>query len=416
MQAEIRDNLGNPIQLEQLYRNNRIAFKKAFNSIYIDIHENTSAQIWHERLNFEKDGVSWGSGRELMLVAAISFLAGLLAKFPEFFDLKPERFYSRNIAFIVFPFLTAYFSWKQKLPLKTVAISSFIMVASALYMNVLPDNDKSDTLILACIHLPLFLWTLLGFAYAGGTLKNDQGRLNFLRYNGDLVVMTTIILIAGGGLTGITLGLFNLIDLKIEQFYFQHIAIWGLAAAPIVGTYLVQSNPQLVNMVSPVIAKVFTPLVFITLVIYLIAVIYTGKDPYNNREFLLLFNVLLIGVMAIILFSIAGTAQSTESRINTLMLCGLSTVTILLNGIALSAILFRISEWGLTPNKLAILGGNLLILTHLLLITYRLIRTLTLTDRTEMEPVERSLTSFLPLYGLWASVVTFIFPILFSFR
>lgn len=414
MQAEIRDNLGNPVQLEQLYRNNRIAFKRAFNLIYADIQEDTSAQIWHERLNFEKDGISWGSSRELMIVITLSFLAGVLAKFPEFFALKPEHFYSRNIAFIVFPCLTAYFSWKQKLSLKTVAISSFIMVASALYMNVLPDNDKSDTLILACIHLPLFLWTILGFTYAGGNLKNDQGRMNFLRYNGDLVVMTTLILIAGGGLTGITLGLFNLIDLKIEKFYFQHIAIWGLAAAPIVGTYLVQSNPQLVNMVSPVIAKVFTPLVFVTLVIYLVAVIYTGKDPYNNREFLLLFNLLLIGVMAIILFSIAGTAQSTVSRLNTLMLCGLSMVTILLNGIALSAILFRISEWGLTPNKLAILGGNLLILTHLLLITYRLIRTL--TNRTEMEPVERSLASFLPIYGLWASVVTFIFPILFSFK
>ena len=414
MQAEIRNNLSNPVQLEQLYRKNRIAFKKAFNSIYADIQENTSAQIWHERLNFEKDSISWGSGRELMIVVAISFLAGLLAKFPDFFDLKPEHFYSRNIAFIVFPFLTAYFSWKQKLPLKTMVISSFVMVASALYMNVLPDNDKSDTLVLACIHLPLFLWTLLGFAYAGGTLKNDQGRLNFLRYNGDLVVMTTIILIAGGGLTGITLGLFNLIDLKIEQFYFQHIAIWGLAAAPIVGTYLVQSNPQLVNMVSPIIAKVFTPLVFITLVIYLIAVIYTGKDPYNNREFLLIFNLLLIGVMAIILFSVAGTAQSSVSRINTLMLCGLSIVTILLNGIALSAILFRISEWGITPNKLAILGGNLLILTHLLIITYRLIKTI--NDRDEMEQVERRLASFLPIYGLWASVVTFLFPILFAFK
>ncbi|GAB3786671.1 DUF4153 domain-containing protein [Spirosoma horti] len=349
-----------------------------------------------------------------MVVIALSFLAGLLAKFPNFFGINPEYFYSRTIAFIVFPFLTAYFSWKQKLPLKTVAISSFVMVASALYMNILPDNDKSDTLKLACLHLPLFLWTMLGFTYAGGNLQNDQGRLDFLRYNGDLVVMTTLILIAGGGLTGITLGLFGLIDLKIEKFYFQHIAIWGLAAAPIVGTYLVQSNPQLVNRVSPVIANVFTPLVFVTLVIYLVAVIYTGKDPYSNREFLLLFNLLLIGVMAIILFSIAGTAQNTGSRLNTLMLCGLSIVTILLNGIALSAILFRISEWGLTPNKLAILGGNLLILTHLLLITYRLIRTV--NDRHELERVERSLPAFLPIYGLWASVVTFLFPVLFGFK
>lgn len=414
MEAQIKNNLGNPVQLEQLYRSNRIAFRKAFNRMYPDIQENISAQIWHERLNVEKDAISWGSGPEWMVVLVASFLAGLLAKFPNFFAIDPEHFYTRNIGFIIFPVLTAYFWWKQKRPARPLLISFLFILAAAAYINLLPDNPQSDTLILACIHLPLFLWTILGFAYAGGKLTNDQGRLDFLRYNGDLVVMTTLILIAGGALTGITLGLFNLIDLKIGKFYFQHIGIWGLAAAPMVGTYLVQSNPQLVNMVSPVIAKVFTPLVFVTLVIYLIAVIYTGKDPYNNREFLLIFNVLLIGVMALIVFSIAGTAKSAESRLNTLMLCGLSIVTIVLNGVALSAILFRISEWGLTPNKLAILGGNLLILTNLLFITYRLIRTV--NDHSEIEQVERSLASFLPIYGLWAMLVTFFFPLLFSFR
>ncbi|GAB3717937.1 hypothetical protein [Spirosoma lituiforme] len=414
MEAEIRNNLGNPVQLEHLYRNNSAVFKSAFNRMYTDIRENRTAQIWHERLNYEKDAIAWGSGRELMVVLVASLLAGLLAQFPDFFALRPDYFYSRNIAFIVFPVLAAYFAWKQRLSLPNRLIGASVILASALYMNVLPADDTSDTLLLACIHLPLVLWTLLGFAYTGGQLKNDQGRLHFLRYNGDLVVMTTLILIAGGGLTAITLGLFNLIDLKIETFYFQHIALWGLAAAPMVGTYLVQSNPQLVNMVSPVIAKVFTPLVFVTLVIYLIAVVFTGKDPYNNRDFLLLFNGLLVGVMALILFSVAGTAATSSSRLTILLLCGLAIVTILLNGIALSAILFRISAWGLTPNKLAILGGNLLILTNLVLITYRLIKTV--NDRTQLERVEQRIVSFLPIYGLWAAVVTFLFPLLFHFR
>jgi len=59
---------------------------------------------------------------------------------------------------------------------------------------------------------------------------------------------------------------------------------------------------------------VFTPLVLTTLVIYLIAVIGTGKDPYNDRDFLLIFNLLLIGVMAIILFSIAETSKNSDSK------------------------------------------------------------------------------------------------------
>jgi hypothetical protein len=226
--------------------------------------------------------------------------------------------------------------------------------------------------------------------------------------------MTTLILIAGGLFTAITLGLFELIDLRIEDFYFQHIAIWGLAAAPIVGTYLVQTNPHLVNKVSPVIAKIFTPIVLVTLTIYLIAVIYTDKSPYNDREFLLMFNILLIAVMAIILFSIAEISNESANKLNSFMLFGLSLVTIVLNGIALSAILFRITEWGMTPNRLAVLGANILILINLLFVSFSLYKMLRNGDGSEK--VERNITSFLPVYVIWIMIVTFLFPVIFGFN
>lgn len=248
----------------------------------------------------------------------------------------------------------------------------------------------------------------------GDRLRDLQKRLEFLKYNGDLVVMTTIILIAGGLLTGITLGLFSLIDLNIEDFYFEYIAIWGLAASPIFGTYLVRTNPHLVNKVSPVISKVFTPLLLVTLVIYLSAVIITGQDPYNDREFLLIFNVLLIGVMALIFFSVAESSKQSGNKIGKLILLGLSIVTIVVNGIALSAIVFRISEWGITPNRLAVLGGNILILTNLLIVTFRQFQAM--RDKTKSELVENSIASFLPIYIVWTILVVFLFPMLFNFE
>ena len=234
-----------------------------------------------------------------------------------------------------------------------------------------------------------------------------------LRPNGDLVVMTAIILIAGILLTMITLGLFSLINVRIEG-YFEYIVTFGLSASPIVGTYLVQQNPQLVNKVSPVIAKVFAPLVLITLIIYLTAVISTGKDPYNDREFLLIFNMLLIGVMAIILFSIAEKYNQSNSKIGTFLLLGLSIVTVIINGIALSAIVFRISEWGITPNRLAVLGGNILILINLIIVTINLFKTLKKNE--QIENVEKSIATFLPIYSVWTVIVVFLFPILFGFK
>jgi hypothetical protein len=414
MKDEIISNIQNPRQLEALYRDNKAIFRRSFNSVYQDIKENVTAQIWYERLNFERNDISWGTRNELVFVLIASFLAGLIAKIPEFTAIDPEYFYPRNIAFIVFPLLSAYFIWKQKVEVKKVAFIIITILMAALYINILPDNRTSDTLTLACIHLPLFLWTVLGFAFVGDKINNYQKRLDFLRYNGDLIVMTAIILLAGGLLAGITVGLFSLIDVRIQELYFQYVGIWGLAAAPILGTYLVQTNPHLVNKVSPIIAKVFTPLVLATLVIYLIAVIYTGKDPYNDREFLIIFNLLLVGVMALILFSIIESSKNSVGKTETLLLLALAVMTIVINGIALSAIVFRISEWGITPNRLAVLGGNLLILSNLLLVTYRLFRTI--NNPNEIETVENSIAMFLPVYSIWTILVTFIFPILFSYK
>lgn len=414
MKEQIKSNLDNPNQLEKLYRENKTAFKKEFNNLYADIKQNTTAQIWNERLNFESEEISWGTKNELVFVIIASLIAGFIAKLPHFFGFTEEFFYQRNFAFIVFPLLAAYFAWKKNVSTKKIAVAAITILVSVLYINFLPNNNQSDTLILACLHLPLFLWAVLGYTYLGDDVKNDQRRLDFLRYNGDLVVMTAIILLAGGLFTVLTINLFSLIDIHIEEFYFKNIGIWGLAAAPIVGTFLVQTNPQLVNKVSPVIAKIFTPLVLITLVVYLIAVIYTGKDPYNDREFLLIFNMLLIGVMAIIFFSIAESSKTFGSKIITVMLFALSIVTIIVNGIALSAIIFRISEWGITPNRLAVLGSNILILLNLLLMSHRLFKTR--KDVNEIEQVGNSIAFFLPVYSLWTMIVTFVLPVLFNFK
>ncbi|MEJ7677875.1 MAG: hypothetical protein WKG06_08415 [Segetibacter sp.] len=190
--------------------------------------------------------------------------------------------------------------------------------------------------------------------------------------------------------------------------------IFAAAAAPIVGTYLTETNPQIVNKVSPVIAKIFSPLVLITLIAFLVAIVISGKDLYNDREFLLIFNALLIGVMAIIFFSVAGTSRTTKNYAETFILFLLSILTVIVNGIALSAILFRISEWGITPNRIAVLGGNILMLTNLIVVTIRLLKALrSKNDKTE---VGAAIALFLPVYAIWAFLVTFFLPLIFNFK
>jgi hypothetical protein len=414
MKDEILSNLDSPGQLEKLYRADKPTFKRAFKALYPELKDNTLVGFWNERLNFPREEVSWGTSKDLVFVIIASLLAGVIAKLPAFLPIGEEFFYPRNIGFIIFPALSAYFAWKNKLSTGKIAFIAGATFVGLIFINSLPDVKKSDTLILSCVHLVLVLWSILGFAFVGEARNNNEKRLGYLRYNGDLIVMTTLILIAGAIMTGVTLGLFELIGFKIERLYFDYVGIFGLAAAPIVGTYLTQTNPLLVGKVSPVIAKIFSPLVLVMLVIYLIAIIYSGKDPYNDREFLLIFNALLIGVMAIIFFSVSETSKTNKSKTEIWVLFLLSVATIIVNGIALSAILFRISEWGITPNRAAVLGGNVLILINLLLVTAQLYRVL--SKKADITGVGKVMAFYLPIYVLWAVIVTFIFPLLFGFK
>jgi hypothetical protein len=414
---DILTNIDNPKQLEKLYRDNKTAFKTEFNLLYPELKDTKLADYWNERLNYESSEISWGSNKELTFVIIASLIAGVIAKLPELLNIIPESFYQRNLGFIIFPILTTYFIWRQRLSIKKIvfvpiAIGTFLI--ALIFINLLPADNKSDTLILSCIHLPIFLWGVLGFSYVGDNIRSYTKRLDFLRYNGDLIIMTTLILIAGAILTGITIGLFSVIGFNIEKFYFDYIGISGLAASPVIGTYITQTNPQLVNKVSSVIAKIFGPLVLITLVVYLAAILFSGKNPYKDRDFLMIFNFLLIGVMAIILFSVAEAFKKNENRTGSFILFALSIVTVIVNGIALSAILFRISAWGITPNRLAVLGGNILMLTNLVIVTFKLFKNV--SKKADISEVENSISMFLPVYILWTIIVTFIFPLIFHFK
>jgi len=413
MKNEMYDLLDQPKAMEKWYRSNKAEFKQSFMDLYPLIKDKPQAEFWFHRLNYEGEEIQWGSKRELTFVLIAAVVAGLIAKMPAYTGIGEEFFYSRNIGFIVFPTLIAYFAWKNNFSLSKWIILALISLVSLLFINLFPNNPQSDTLTLSCIHLLLFLWSAFGYSYVG-EIRNTHKRLDFLRFNGDFVVMSTLILIAGGITTGITIGLFSLIGYEIGTFYFENVVVLGLAAVPLVATYLTQTNPQLVSKVSPVIARIFSPIVLVMLIIYLGAIFYSGKDPYNDREFLLLFNVLLIGVMALIFFSVAEASNTEKSKTEKYILFLLSLVTIVVNGIALSAILFRIAEMGLTPNRLAVLGSNLLILINLMLVTVKLYGLL--AQKRDIVTVGSQIAVFLPIYTLWTIFITFILPFLFNFE
>jgi hypothetical protein len=227
-------------------------------------------------------------------------------------------------------------------------------------------------------------------AFAGDRLGHSEKRLDFLRYNGDLVVMAAVIGIARRAPVGhhprtlLTHRVGHRKVLPQLRGGFRACRHPDRGHVPHAG----QPAPGQQSLAGH--AKIFSPLVLVMLLAYLTAIIFSGKNPYNNREFLLIFNALLIGVMAIIFFSVAGTEETARGRTGTLILFLLSAVTILVNGIALSAILFRFRSGAYAqPGRRA---GRKRLIWSTVLVTVRLFR----ARQNGHGEVGESIASFLP--------------------
>jgi hypothetical protein len=118
--------------------------------------------------------------------------------------------------------------------------------------------------------------------------------------------------------------------------------------------------------------------------------------------------------MALILFSIVEAGKVTKNKFSIVILFGLSALTIIVNSIALFAIVYRINEFGFSANRIAVLGGNLLIFINLLLVCYKLF--LTSFKNGSIEEIEESIAGYLPIYAIWAGLITFLIPLLFQFK
>ena len=192
----------------------------------------------------------------------------------------------------------------------------------------------------------------------------------------------------------------------------NNVVFIGLVSAPIIATFIINNYPTLTRKIAPVIANIFSPLVLLTLITYLIAIAVSGKDPYTDRNFLLIFNMMLIGVMGIIVFSISETSIHHKQKFNNMILLILSIITLIIDLIALSAIFYRLGEYGVTPNRLAILGSNILIFFNLILIMIDLYKIN--FKKAEITKVGLTISKYLPVYLIWILIVIFGFPVLFG--
>jgi hypothetical protein len=418
MKESIKENIENPEKLEQLYHADKKAFESSFEEVYPELEKSGLSEYWKIRLDYDKIPVKISKTdlADILILISACLITGFLIKIPSIFNIRmTEIFYERNAGIIVFTGLTLYIVWTSKVfELKRLIPLLVIFVILIVYVNLLPSVTDSSSINLVYIHLPLLMWCIFGLVFIDFDLKDKIRRIEYIRYNGDLAILMAIMVIAGGILTGITIGLFNAIGIQIENFYMQNVVIVGAVSVPIVAAYILRNYAVLTNKIAPVIANIFSPLVLITAIIFLVALAISGKNPYSDREFLLIFNIMLLGVMAVIVFSISETSAARKQKFNEMILFILSIITVIIDLIALSAIFYRLGTFGITPNRLTVLGSNILILINLALLIIDLYKVN--FRKAVIREVELTIARYLPVYLIWILFVIFVFPLIFGMK
>jgi hypothetical protein len=356
---------------------------------------------------------------ETIVVVGLAFAAALAVKVPALFGLRIDAeddapLYARNASLFVFPILAAYFVWKRKLGVVASVWLALAFVAAALFANVYPFAAGSDTEGLTALHLPIALWLVVGVAYVGGRWFEGGGRMDFVRFSGELFIYYVLIALGGGVLTAFTMMMFMAIEIDAGWLAGGWLIPCGAAGAVIVGSWLVEAKQSVIENMAPVLTRLFTPLFTVVLLAFLVTMAWTGSPINVEREVLIAFDLLLALVVGLVLFAVSARDPKARPGFFDGLQLLLVASALAVDAVALAAIAARISEFGLTPNRVAALGENLILLVNLAGSAWLYARFL--RDRGAFAALERWQIAYLPVHSVWAALVVVVLPPAFGYR
>jgi hypothetical protein len=388
-----------------------------------------SERLWKQLVVVPAD-TSEPQGARTDAIVAFSCAVGAaaLVKAPALFGIHledhNEAFYFHNVPFFVLPLLTGYFAWKRRLDARIMGALALVFVAAGVFTNFYPWVVQDEaaqkagrlfgyTEALAVLHVPMALWFAVGVAYAGARWRQIAGRMDFIRFTGELFIYYVLIALGGGVFTGFTLMIFQAIGIDAEFFVQRWLIPCGAAGAVLVASWLVEAKQSVIENMAPVLTRIFTPLFAVMLVTFLCAMLWTGRGVGIQREVLIGFDLLLAMVLALLLYSISARDPRQAPGGFDVVQVVVVIAALLADVVALWAIAGRISEFGFSPNRVAALGENVILLINLAWSAVLYIRFL--RKRGSFSELERWQTDYMPVYFVWAAIVVIVFPPLFRY-
>src|ERR671938_479752 len=359
-----------------------------------------SERLWKQLVVVPSDsGEPRARARTDAIVAfCLAAAVAVVIKAPALFGIHVDQeagFYARNLSLFVLPLLTGYFAWKRRLDTGTLRWLAVAFVAAGVFANVYPFALGGYPEALTALHLPIALWLVVGIAYAGGRWSQVGGRMDFIRFSGELFIYYVLIALGGGVLLASMRIIFQAIGIDVEPFFESWLLPCGAVGAVVVASWLVEAKQSVIENMAPVLTRLFTPL-FAAVLVALIA-----------------FDLLLVVVLGLLLYSVSARDPYSPPGAFDVAQVVLVVSALLADAVALWAIAARITEFGFSPNRVAALGENVILLVNLAWSAVLYIRFL--RGRGSFTGLERWQTDYLPVYAVWAAIVVIVFPPVFGY-
>ena len=402
---DIEENINNPEMLEKLYQKDKKYFEEVIEKMCNEEIDNFAIKFWYARLFF-KDEIS--SRRK-------SFLQYVIVVFLIVFSWVPlklftlDSIFNKDIILRIIPItfslaLSIYFHIKA-FNIKHVIKSLLLYVSITLYFISIPVNNISQSNTNAFYFGLIILWFFVWFSYSSFKIDNINLFSDFVQSTAETIIWSTLCMLGGMILVLLSINLFETIGINANKFYINNIATLGLCAAPFISLIVIEIFTKV--KLSVILSNIFLPLFLVSLVIFGIVSFFTNVKPYETRNVFIIYKIMLVIVICLLVFT---KINNQNSRF--IYICSniLTVLTIILDVIVLSAIIYRINNYGITPNKITLLLSNIVMLGNLIYIIYLSIK------YRKCKNNFKNVIYYLPMYAILAFVIVFIFPIIFKFR
>jgi hypothetical protein len=246
------------------------------------------------------------------------------------------------------------------------ALASYVVWV---YPRLGPRVFQEQYLVLMALHLALLAWAGIG-AYALWGRPDAGDRFAFLLKSLEFVVVAGLFGIIGMLFTGVTFGLLEALGITPPDAVVRLFMAGGAGLVAVLAAALAvdpragprdQPFDEGPSRLVATLLRLLLPLALVVLAVYVGLIPANYREPFENRDVLVAFNAMLFAVAGLVVGVVPLRAGDVDDRTRTWLRRGvvaLCALALVVGVYALAAIAYRTTQDRLTPNRLTVIGWN----------------------------------------------------------